>query len=72
MINVLKLKAKLKEQNLTQEATARLLGINPSTFNKKINDVKGEYMTVEEACKLKEILNISNDEVDLYFFCQLT
>lgn len=68
MINVLKLKARLKEKNLTQEDVSKLLGINPSTFNKKINDVEGEYLTIKETNLLKEILEIPLNELKEYFF----
>ena len=72
MINTLKLKAKLKEKNLTQEEVANRLGINPSTFNKKINNEIGETLTIQEATNLKNILEITNkDMVDIFFY-QLT
>ena len=68
MINTLKLKAKLKEKNLTQEEVANRLGINPSTFNKKINNEIGETLTIQEATNLKNILEITNkDMVDIFF-----
>ena len=68
MINTLKLKAKLKEKNLTQEEVANRLGIKPSTFNKKINNEIGETLTIQEATNLKNILEITNkDMVDIFF-----
>nr|DAT00252.1 MAG TPA: Regulatory protein-modification, helix-turn-helix, transcriptional regulato, DNA [Caudoviricetes sp.] len=68
MINTLKLKAKLKEKNLTQEEVAIKLGMNPSTFNKKINNEIGETLTIQEATNLKEILEIpSIDILDIFF-----
>lgn len=68
MINTLKLKAKLKEKNLTQEEVAIKLGINPSTFNKKINNEVGETLTIQEATNLKEILGIANNDIiDIFF-----
>ena len=69
MINTLKLKAKLKEKNLTQEEVANRLGINPSTFNKKINNEIGETLTIQEATNLKNILEITNKDMVDIFFC---
>lgn len=68
MVNVPKLKAKLKEKNMTQEEVSKELGMNPATFNKKINSEIGEHLTIEEATKLKDILGIPASEVEEYFF----
>lgn len=68
MINVYKLKGRLKELNMTQEDVAKKLEINVSTFNKKINDEKGEYLTIEEASMLKNILKIQLSDINSYFF----
>lgn len=68
MINTLKLKAKLKEKNMTQEELATKLGINASTLNQKINNTIGETLTIEEATKMSEILDISREErMDIFF-----
>ena len=68
MINTLKLKARLKEKNLTQEEVANKLGMNPSTFNKKINNEIGETLTIQEVTNLKEILDIPNTDIlDIFF-----
>lgn len=71
MINILKLKARLKEKNLTQEKAAKILNINASTLNKKLNDETGEYLTINEVTKLKDLLGISLSEVNSYFFIDL-
>jgi transcriptional regulator with XRE-family HTH domain len=68
VINILKLKGRLREKNLTQEQMAKLMKINPSTLNKKLNDEAGETLTIEEACKIKKILEIPVNEVSSYFF----
>ena len=68
MINTLKLKAKLKEKNLTQEEVAIKLGMNPSTFNKKINNEICETLTIKESNKLKEILEINIIYILYIFF----
>ena len=68
MINTLKLKAKLKEKNMTQEELATKIGINASTLNQKINNTIGETLTIEEATKMSEILDISREErIDIFF-----
>lgn len=69
MVNILKLKARLKEKDLTQETVAKMMKMNPSTFNKKLNDKTGKYFTIREIKLLKEILDIPNSDVNLYFFC---
>ena len=68
MINILKLKARLKEKNLTQVELAQKMGIDPATLNKKLNSELGETLKVVEAQKMKEILEIPNSEVVEYFF----
>lgn len=68
MVNISKLKARLKEKNMTQEELSKKLGMNPATLNKKINNEIGEHLTIEEATKLKDILEIPTSEVEEYFF----
>lgn len=70
MINILKLKGRLKEKNLTQEKMAKLMEIHPSTLNKKLNNETGEHLTIEEVNQIKKILDIPLNEVNLYFFVQ--
>lgn len=68
MINILKLKARLKEKDLTQVELAKKMGIDPATLNKKLNNELGETLKVAEAQMMKEILEIPNSEVIEYFF----
>lgn len=70
MINILKLKGRLKEKNLTQEKMANLMNIHPSTLNKKLNNETGEHLTIDEVNQIKKILDIPLSEVNLYFFVQ--
>lgn len=70
MVNSIKLKAKLKECGLTQEKTAKKMGINPATFNKKINNVEGETLTVKEVELLASILHIPREYLAEYFFAE--
>ncbi len=69
MVNSKKLKAKLKELNLTQEEAARKMKINPATFNKKINNEEGDTLTVKEVERLSEILGLQRKDLSEYFFC---
>ena len=69
MINVLKLKGRIKEKNLTQEILAEKMELNPSTLNYKINSKNGEYLTIAETEKLIDILEIPKSELSFYFFC---
>lgn len=72
MINVLKIKGRMKEKNLTQEALAEKMELNPSTLNYKINSENGEYLSISEVEKLIDILEIPKSELSFYFFCWLT
>lgn len=68
MINVLKIKGRIREKNFTQEYLASKLGMSPSTLNYKINNKNGGFLTIEEVDKLKNILEIPNNELSDYFF----
>ena len=66
MINTQKIKAKMTEKKITQVQLAKLLGIDPSTLNRKINNKKGDNLTVKEVQKIMNILDINNPTE--YFF----
>lgn len=68
MINVLKIKGRMKEKNLTQESLAEKMKLNPSTLNYKINSKNGEYLTISEVERLIAILEIPKSELSIYFF----
>lgn len=70
MINTAKLKAKLKERNMTQEELAKLMGKNLSTINAKLNNKNGETLTIEETSKMKDILQINVSEMVEIFFAE--
>jgi len=67
MTNVSILRGKIVEQNTTQEAVADEMGINRSTFYRKMKE-DGKLFTVEEVQKLVKILSLSNEEVMKIFF----
>lgn len=66
MINTQKIKAKMTEKKITQVQLAKLIGIDPSTLNRKINNKNGDNLTVKEVQKIMTILDISNPTE--YFF----
>lgn len=55
-----KLKAKLVENGLNITQTADLLNMHKSSLYRKLNG--RDRMTVSEAIKLKELLDLSNSE----------
>lgn len=66
MINTQKIKAKMTEKKITQVQLAKLIGIDPSTLNRKINNKNGDNLTVKEVQKIMNILDINNPTE--YFF----
>ena len=66
MINSAKLKAKLVEMDLAQEAVAIQIGMSSATFNYKLNN-KREFKA-SEIEKLISVLNLTPDEVSSIFF----
>ena len=70
MVNIRLLKAKLKERGMTQEEAAKALGIDPSTFNRKINNKNGNVITVREAEKMSALLLIPKSELSNIFFAE--
>ena len=66
MINSQKLKERLKELGLSQSKLAAQLGVASSTMTQKINNVRS--MSLDQAEKIAEILQISDAEFCHYFF----
>ena len=56
----------MTEKKITQVQLAKLLGIDPSTLNRKINNKNGDNLTVKEVQKIMNILDINNPTE--YFF----
>lgn len=67
MVNIDRLKAALQDRNVTIEQASEHIGINPSTFYRKISR-KGEKFTVQEVGKLAELLNMSANTMQEIFF----
>lgn len=73
MVNTNELKASLKRKGITQEELAKRVNMNPSTLNRKINNAKGENLTVQEAKEIAEVLEIPRSCLtDIFFATQLT
>lgn len=68
MINTNKIKGRMAELELTQKDVAKMLNIAQATANQKINNVRP--LTLVEAEKLCEILEISPSEFNIYFFAK--
>lgn len=69
MINVQKLKGKIMERGTTQEALAKALGINKSTFYRKMQ--QGGNFTIKEVNLIVLALHLSKDEAMSIFFADL-
>lgn len=67
MANVLKLKAKIIEKDLSVEQVAKSIGINASTMYRKIAN-NGDSFTVAEANNIGVLLNLSAADMNDIFF----
>ena len=66
--NYAKLLGRIKEYGFIHQTLAKKIGIAPSTFSAKLNN-KYEFTLTEINAICKE-LDISNDDIGLYFFDQ--
>ena len=69
MVNVERLKSALQAKNVTIESAAEAIGVNPSTFYRRL-DRQGERFTVSEVGKLAELLNLGSRELQAIFFAK--
>lgn len=67
MINVNKLKGKIVENGMSVAGLAERMGIDRATLYRKISN-DGENMTISEAEKISNILNLTMEEVNSIFF----
>lgn len=67
MIDVNKLKGRMKEKGFTQKTLSNELKVDISTLNRKINNKQGRYLTIEETQGIIDALQIENPAE--YFFC---
>lgn len=64
-MNERKLKAKLVEKGISVETISHKIGINPSTFYRKI---KSDSFTIAEVRIIIEVLQLTYDEImDIFF-----
>ena len=64
--NYSKLLGRIKECGFTQETLANAIGKNKCTLSSKLN---GRYpFTAKDIDDICKVLNISNDEIGIYFF----
>lgn len=61
------LKGKLTESGMTQEQAASRIGISLSRFNAKLNETRGAEFSLGEVLAMKNILNLSPEQVDQIF-----
>lgn len=66
MININKIKGRLRELGLTQKDVATALNIAQPTANQKINNVRP--LDLDEAEKLSILLKIEDKDFSEYFF----
>lgn len=70
MVNVNKLKGKIIERGFNIEAFAKMVGINKSTFYRKLN-ANGATFSIKEASLLVELLGITKEEAASIFFADI-
>ncbi len=66
MLNVNKIKGRMRELQIVQADVAKRLGIAESTASQKINGKRP--MDLEEAMELADMLRIDSGEFGVYFF----
>ena len=66
-VNVELLREKIVEKKLTIERLSNLIGIDASTFYRKIKE-NGETFTLKEMFAIIEIIDISKKEAEKIFF----
>lgn len=59
-MNINKLKGKIVERGMNIETLAERIGINRASLYRKLND--SEKITIGEASKMKEALEMNNEE----------
>lgn len=65
-VNVSKLKGKIVEKGMNVETVAKRIGIERSSLYRKLNNF--EKITIGEARKLKDVLELSDEEASAIFF----
>ena len=69
MINSVELKAEMIRHSISQEELSRKIGLDPSTFSRKLNN-KSAVFTVKEAQAIAGVLDLSSEQCAAIFFAQ--
>ena len=64
-MNVQKLRGKIVEKGMNVETLAKKIGVNRSSMYRKLNNYN---LTIGEVSKIKEALDLSNEEATDIFF----
>lgn len=67
MVNVALLQEAMKRQSITPEQAAEAMGIDRSTFYRRISQADAKF-TVEEVSKLSAMLHLSAQAMQEFFF----
>ena len=65
-MNIRKLKGKMVEKGINVDTLASIININRSTMYRKLDG--GEKFTIGEAKRIKEALELNNEEARSIFF----
>lgn len=65
-VNVNKLKGKIVEKGMNVETVAKRIDVDRSSMYRKLNNF--EKITIGEARKLKDVLELSDEEASAIFF----
>lgn len=64
-MNINKLRGKIVENGMNVETLAELIGVDRATMYRKLNNF--EKITIGEACKIKAVLALSNEDASDIF-----
>lgn len=64
-MNIQKLRAKIVERGMNVESLANAIGVNRSSMYRKLNNCT---ITIVDASKIKDALELSNEEATDIFF----
>lgn len=68
MVNTNAIKAYIKLKGITQSILAKNVGMDPATLSRKLNNSAGENLTVLEAEKISDALDIERGQRGSIFF----
>ena len=69
MVDINKMKGKIIEKGWNIERLAKTIGINRSTFYRKMNG-NGDEFSIREADEIAKALDLTYDEINAIFFSQ--